>query len=141
MCVRSRTGCVVPEVTVRVARASNPQDTTAMAFRDHLNGPWSDEDGRPGLSPAQLATVSVLRFLLELPDRQAAESVRNRIDFKYALGMELAQSLAQTVLCASKINRRPADPQQTRIRPQKPFSLKSRSDPLLRLALCENPGP
>jgi transposase len=68
-----------------------------MAIRDHLNGLWSDEDfaewyprdGSPGLSPAQLATVSVLQFLPELSDRQAAESVRNRIDFKYALGMEL----------------------------------------------------
>ncbi|MFE5122955.1 transposase [Streptomyces sp. NPDC056669] len=89
MCVRSRTGCVVPELTVRVARACNPHGTTAMAIRDHLNGLWSDEDfeewysrdGKPGLSPAQLATVSVLQFLLELSDRQAAESVRNRIDF------------------------------------------------------------
>ncbi|WP_329459156.1 transposase [Streptomyces sp. NBC_01497] len=58
---------------------------------------WSDEDfeegfprdGKPGLSPAQLATVSVLQFLLELSDRQAAESVRNRIDFKCALAMDL----------------------------------------------------
>ncbi|MGW6793653.1 IS1182 family transposase [Streptomyces chartreusis] len=97
MCVRSRTGCVVPELTVRVARACNPHGTTSMAIRDHLSGLWSDEDleewyprdGKPGLSPAQLATVSVLQFLLELSDRQAAESVRNRIDFKYALGMEL----------------------------------------------------
>ncbi|MFD7616814.1 transposase [Streptomyces sp. NPDC059802] len=97
MCVRSRTGSVVPELTVRVARACNPHGTTAMAIRDHLNGLWSDEDfeewyprdGKPGLSPAQLATVSVLQFLLELSDRQAAESVRNRIDFKYAMGMEL----------------------------------------------------
>ncbi|MFF4484269.1 transposase [Streptomyces sp. NPDC001520] len=68
-----------------------------MAIRDHLNGLWDDEDfeewyprdGKPGLSPAQLATVSVLQFLLELSDRQAAESVRNRIDFKYAMGMDL----------------------------------------------------
>ncbi|MGA4844805.1 transposase [Streptomyces sp. G5(2025)] len=68
-----------------------------MAIRDLLDGLWSDEDfeewyprdGKPGLSPAQLATVSVLQFLPELSDRQAAESVRNRIDFKYALGMEL----------------------------------------------------
>lgn len=33
--------------------------------------------------------MSVLQFLLELSDRQAAEAVRCRIDFKYALGMEL----------------------------------------------------
>ena len=46
-------------------------------------------NGKPGLSPARLATISVLQFLLELSDRQAAESVRNRIGFEYALGMEL----------------------------------------------------
>ncbi|MFE7441576.1 transposase [Streptomyces chartreusis] len=38
--------------------------------------------GRPGLSPDQLATVCVLQFLLSLSDRQAAEAVRCRIDFK-----------------------------------------------------------
>ncbi|MEV1239676.1 transposase [Nonomuraea sp. NPDC049750] len=45
--------------------------------------------GAPGVSPAQLATVSVLQFLLDLSDRQAAEAVRCRIDFKYALALEL----------------------------------------------------
>ena len=50
---------------------------------------WYPRDGRPGLSPAQLATVCVLQFLLDLSDRQAAEAVRCRIDFKYALGLEL----------------------------------------------------
>ncbi|WP_345619173.1 transposase [Streptomyces ziwulingensis] len=66
-------------------------------MRDRLGGLWRDEDfadwyprdGRPGLSPAQLATVCVLQFLLGLSDRQAAEAVRCRIDFKYALAMEL----------------------------------------------------
>ncbi|WP_308460719.1 transposase [Streptomyces sp. Ru72] len=42
----------------------------------------------PGLSPAQLATVCVLQYVLNLSDRQAAEAVRCRIDFKYALGLE-----------------------------------------------------
>ena len=68
-----------------------------MWVRDRLDGLWCDEDfadwyprdGRPGLSPAQLATVCVLQFLLGLSDRQAAEAVRCRIDFKYALAMEL----------------------------------------------------
>jgi transposase len=36
----------------------------------------------------QLATVCVLQFLLGLSDRQAAEAVCCRIDFKYALAME-----------------------------------------------------
>ncbi|WP_406340247.1 hypothetical protein [Streptomyces sp. NBC_00648] len=47
-------------------------------MRDRLDGLWCDEDfadwyprdGRPGLSPAQLATVGVLQFLLGLSDRQ-----------------------------------------------------------------------
>lgn len=68
-----------------------------MWVRDRLDGLWRDEDfadwyprdGRPSLSPAQLATVCVLQFLLDLSDRQAAEAVRCRIDFKYALAVEL----------------------------------------------------
>lgn len=68
MCVQPRSGSQVPELTVKVVRASSPHGTTAMAIRDRLNGPWRDEDfvewyprdGKPGLSPAQLATVSVL---------------------------------------------------------------------------------
>ncbi|MFD0078146.1 transposase [Streptomyces sp. NPDC127166] len=68
-----------------------------MWVRDHLDGLWSDEDfpsryprdGRPRLSPAQPATVCVLQFLLDLSDRQAAEAVRCRIDFTYALAMNL----------------------------------------------------
>ncbi|MEU4586586.1 IS1182 family transposase [Kitasatospora aureofaciens] len=68
-----------------------------MWVRDRLDGLWCDEDfagwyprdGRPGISPAQLATVCVLQFLLGLSDRQAAEAVRCRIDFKYAMAMEL----------------------------------------------------
>ncbi|WP_232247230.1 transposase [Kitasatospora azatica] len=86
-----------PSLTAQIARASNPGGTTAMWVRDRLDGLWRDEDfagwyprdGRPGISPAQLATVSVLQFLLGLSDRQAAEAVRCRIDFKYALAMEL----------------------------------------------------
>jgi transposase len=87
----------VPPLTARVARASNPRGSTAMWIRDRLESLWSNEefagwyprDGRPGLSPAQPATVCVLQYVLDLSDRQAAEAVRCRIDFKYALGLEL----------------------------------------------------
>src|SRR6185437_10092094 len=51
-------------------------------------------DGCPGISPAQLATVSVLQFLLDLSGRDAAEAVRCRINFKYALGPELDDPVA-----------------------------------------------
>src|SRR5512133_3795528 len=97
MSIRPRLGAGVPELTARVARAANRAGTTAMWVRDRLDGLWADEDfaswyprdGRPGISPAQLATVSVLQFLLDLSDRDAAEAVRCRIDFKYALGLDL----------------------------------------------------
>ncbi|WP_438306706.1 transposase (plasmid) [Streptomyces sp. HUAS TT11] len=76
-----------------------------MWVRDRLDGLWRDEDfadwyprdGRPGLSPAQLATVCVLQFVLGLSDRQAAEAVRCRIDFKYAMAMELDDPASTTV--------------------------------------------
>lgn len=58
-------------------------------WRDEDFVDWYPRDGRPGLSPAQLATVSVLQFLLGLSDRDAAEAVRCRLDFKYALGLDL----------------------------------------------------
>jgi Transposase domain (DUF772) len=97
MSIRPRLGVEVPELTARVAQASNPVGTTAMWVRDRLDGLWADEDfaswyprdGRPGISPAQLATVSVLQFLLDRCDRDAAEAVRCRIGFKYALGLDL----------------------------------------------------
>jgi transposase len=91
---------------VQIAQASNPDGTTAIWVRDQLDGLWRDEDfadwyprdGRPGLSPAQLSTVCVLQFLLGLSDRQAAEAVRCRIDFKYAMAMELNDP-ASTTAC------------------------------------------
>ncbi|HZD13815.1 MAG TPA: transposase [Pseudonocardiaceae bacterium] len=43
----------------------------------------------PGISPGQLALVTVLQFAENLTDRQAADAVRGRIDWKYALSLEL----------------------------------------------------
>ena len=70
MSIRPRLGVKVPELTARVARASNPAGTTAMWVRDRLDGLWADEDfagwyprdGRPRISPTQLAPVSVLQW-------------------------------------------------------------------------------
>jgi transposase len=66
--------------------------------RDEL-GEWCADErfgagypvrGAPGISPAQLAMVTVLQFTENLTDRQAADAVRGRIDWKYALGLDLA---------------------------------------------------
>ncbi|WP_086710135.1 transposase [Streptomyces antimycoticus] len=45
--------------------------------------------GGPGLAPGTLAVVSVMQFAERLTDRQPADAVRSRIDWKYLLGLEL----------------------------------------------------
>ncbi|MFI9583890.1 transposase [Streptomyces sp. NPDC052236] len=79
-----------------------------MLMRDRLDVVFEDEefadlypkDGRPGLSPGQLALVSVLQFSENLSDRAAANAVRTRIDWKYALGLELDDpGFDHSVLC------------------------------------------
>jgi transposase len=46
-------------------------------------------EGKPGISPVILAFVSVFQFMEKLPDRQAAEAMRMRMDWKYALHLPL----------------------------------------------------
>ncbi|MGP4030356.1 transposase [Actinomadura sp. 3N407] len=101
-------GRVVPAETVRAAWASNPGGTPAMWIRDRLAGlfidddfvGWFPADGRRGLSPVVLALVSVLQYAENLTDRQAALAVRCRIDWKYALGLELTDpGFDHSVLC------------------------------------------
>jgi transposase len=79
-----------------------------MLMRDRLDVVFEDEefadlypkDGRPALSPGQLALVSVLQFAENLSDRAAANAVRTRIDWKYALGLELDDpGFDHSVLC------------------------------------------
>ena len=87
----------VPELTARMARASSRKGNLAMRIRDVLGQVYADEQfaeafgvrGKPGISPAQLMIVTVLQFTEDLTDRQAAEAVRDRITWKYALGLEL----------------------------------------------------
>ena len=70
----------------------------AVVIRDELGELYADEAfaaafgvrGRPGWSPGRLMLVTVLQFAENFTDRQAAEAVRVRIDWKYGLGLELA---------------------------------------------------
>ncbi|MEV0698227.1 IS1182 family transposase [Saccharopolyspora sp. NPDC050389] len=88
----------VPAETVRVAHAVFPQGCLAMRMRDVLGPVFSDVEfsalfsarGQPAVSPGRLALVSLLQFCEGLSDRQAAHAVRARIDWKYALGLGLA---------------------------------------------------
>lgn len=48
--------------------------------------------GRPAETPWRLALITVMQFAEGLSDRQAAEAVRARIDWKYALGLPLTDA-------------------------------------------------
>lgn len=87
----------IPKETKRVAKRSFPKGNIYMRMRDKLGTFYQDEQfaslfpdcGQPGYSPWRLALISVMQFIENLSDRQAAEAVRARIDWKYALSLEL----------------------------------------------------
>ncbi len=90
----------VPQETVRVARAAYPKGNVYMQMRDVLGSIYTDEDfadlfpkeGQPALAPWRLALVTVLQFVENLSDQQAANAVQGRIDWKYLLGLELTDA-------------------------------------------------
>ena len=87
----------VPELTAAVARAAFPRGNRYIAMRDTLGTLFTDQDfvdlfssrGQPAYPPWRLALVTVLQFAEGISDRQAADAVRARLDWKYALGLEL----------------------------------------------------
>ncbi|MEV6868763.1 transposase [Streptosporangium subroseum] len=96
LCARDPGG--VPLQTAKVARAAFPNGCLGMRIRDALGPVFRDKDfadlfprrGRPAWSPGQLAMVMVLQYVEGLSDRQAAVAVRDRIGWKYAMGLELS---------------------------------------------------
>ena len=83
----------IPGETVSVAKAAFPKGNIYMKMRDELGAFYQDEDfeklfprrGQPAENPWRLALVMVMQFVEGLSDRQAADAVRARIDWKYAL--------------------------------------------------------
>jgi transposase len=90
----------IPEETIQVAQASFPKGSKYMTLRDKLGPVFKDDDfeilfssqGQAGQSPAILALVTVLQHMEGLTDREAADAVRGRIDWKYLLGLPLTDS-------------------------------------------------
>src|SRR4051812_7242869 len=89
---------LIPEETARVAHAAFPKGKNLfMRMRDHLGSIFDDLQfaplfsftGQPALSPFRLALVTIMQFAEGLSDQQAADAVRLRIDWKYALGLDL----------------------------------------------------
>jgi transposase len=66
------------------------RDQLGEVFPDAEFEPAFGVRGRPGWSPGRLALVTVLQMAEDLTDRQAAEAVRERLSWQYALGLGLA---------------------------------------------------
>jgi transposase len=90
----------IPTETARVAQAAFPRSTRAMHLRARLGVIDAHAErtalyphrGKPAEAPWRLALIPVLQFAEELSDRAAADAVRSRIDWKYALSLELTDS-------------------------------------------------
>ena len=88
----------VPEETARIACAAYPKGNVYVHMRDELGTIYEDEsfahlfpnNGQPAEAPWRLALVTIMQFAEGLSDRQAADAVRGRIDWKYALGLDLS---------------------------------------------------
>lgn len=98
MTLHSRDRYSIPEETSRVAHRVFPKGNNYMTMRDQLDLWYRDSEyahlfeshqGRPAESPGLLNLVIVMQFAEGLSDQQAADAVRSRIDWKYALGLAL----------------------------------------------------
>jgi transposase len=91
---------VVPAETAKVARAIFPKGNLCITMADRIRPFLCDQDfsalfssqGQPGASPLRLAVVTILQYVEGLTDRQAADAVRSRIDWKYLLYLELTDT-------------------------------------------------
>jgi transposase len=94
----------IPEETARIARAAFPNGNPLMLLRDELGMFAIDQEfaalfpprGQPAVSPSRLffitIMITIMQFMEGLTDRQAADAVRSRIDWKYALGLPLTDA-------------------------------------------------
>ena len=115
MCLKPEPAVPVPEQTARVAKAAFPKGSLCLTIRDELGTLFSDAQyadlfpvrGQPAEAPWRLGTrdgppvhAGMNASSESLSDRQAAEVVRGRIDWKYLLGLELADpGFDASVLC------------------------------------------
>jgi transposase len=112
MSLRAPVFSLIPEETARVAQAAFPNGHSYIRMRDELGPIYHNSDfvalfphdGQPARPPAQLALVTIMQFAEGLSDRQAADAVRDRLAWKYALGLELTDpGFDASVLCEFRI--------------------------------------
>ena len=98
----------VPEHTAQIARAAFPCGNPYLRVADRLGSIYRDaefvdlysKEGQPAEAAWRLALVTLFQFAEGLADRQAADAVRSRIDWKYALRLPLDDpGFDASVLC------------------------------------------
>lgn len=98
----------IPVETSQIARKAFPQGHKYLQMRDVLGTIYKDDvfvdlypaDGQPAIRPWRLALITVMQFAEDLTDRQAAEAVRDRLTWKYALSLSLTDTgFDYSVLC------------------------------------------
>ena len=100
MCLRAESVPPVPDMTGQVARTAFPKGNVYMRMRDEMGPVFADDAflplfpprGQPALAPWRLALVTIMQYAEGLSDEQAADAVRGRIDWKYALSLDLTDT-------------------------------------------------
>jgi transposase len=90
----------IPTETAKIAKAAFGKTNLYIRMRDEIGTIFEDKEfeelysnnGQPAQSPWRLALITIMQYIEALSDRQAANAVRGRIDWKYALGLELTDS-------------------------------------------------
>jgi len=98
----------IPEATAQAAHAAFPKGHMYLRLRDELGPLYTNPDfahlfpthGQPALAPARLALVTVMQMVDGLSDVEAADAVRDRLSWKYALALDLNDpGFDASVLC------------------------------------------
>jgi transposase len=98
----------IPAETARAARAAFPKGNVHMRMRDEFGQLFEDAAfkvmysrmGHPGEAPWRLLLVTMMQYAEGLSDRQAADAVRDRLSWKYVLGLGLEDAgFDASVLC------------------------------------------
>ena len=100
MSLHPQSNSLVPVDTQRVAKAVFKKGNPYVTLHDELGPIFDDTDftelfskvGQSAIPPWRLALVTLMQFRENLSDRQAAEAVRSRIDWKYLLRLELTDT-------------------------------------------------
>jgi transposase len=97
MCLHPHPVPAVPAETARIAQRAFRRGHPYLKLRDAFGSCFDDTafaalfspGGQAAAAPWRLALVAVLQFAEGLSDRQAADAVRGRLEWKYLLALEL----------------------------------------------------